>query len=366
MIYHPWRVSVDELLHGEGATFAKLLETYMWTSGFPSHIRTTIYRQKTQWKFESRSAGALQEENGEVEHTPSDERRNAGNEEAMAAAVDHETAGYFGQDREEDADLREVDFQDLDDGGNDYDWSASYQEGAEDWLSNYASGFYAEQNAATVAGVDDTFELFDPAVYKPENCRGIAQKLLVGMVMLQLKRYEERTDGNGELPPSFFIYVQGNPGTGKTFTTPTILNVIRQVMGAMGYALAVAPTGTAASLTRGKTTVRAFRIPVGKKGAEMPTSLADYSIEAIQAHLMRMRKMFALLKDEHSMEPRSQWPWMEFRCTEARQYVPQLPAIREEREDGAELELLIDLQMDSVRTYRQNRPRGRGGDSLWS
>jgi hypothetical protein len=160
------------------------------------------------------------------------------------------------------------------------------------------------------------------------------------MVMLQLKRYEERTDGNGELPPSFFIYVQGNPGTGKTFTTRTILNVIRQVMGAMGYALAVAPTGTAASLTRGKTTVRAFRIPVGKKGAEMPTSLADYSIEAIQAHLMRMRKMFALLKDEHSMEPRSQWPWMEFRCTEARQYVPQLPAIREEREDGAELEFV--------------------------
>jgi hypothetical protein len=46
-------------------------------------------------KVESCAAGALQEENAEVEHTPSDERRNIGNEEAMAAAVDHESAGYF-------------------------------------------------------------------------------------------------------------------------------------------------------------------------------------------------------------------------------------------------------------------------------
>ena len=138
------------------------------------------------------------------------------------------------------------------------------------------------------------------------------------------------------MPPSFFVYVQGNPGTRKTktFTTRTILNVIRQVLGEMSYALAVAPTGTAASLTRGKTTVRAFRIPVGKKAADVPTNLVDYSVEAIQAHLMRMRmrKMFALLEDEHSMEPRSQWPLMEFRCTEARKYVPELAAIREEHE----------------------------------
>ena len=82
----------------------------MWTSGFPSHIRTTISRQKTQWKFESSAAGALQQENAEVENTPSGERRNTGNEEAMAAAVDHETAGYSGQDRKGDADLGEDDF----------------------------------------------------------------------------------------------------------------------------------------------------------------------------------------------------------------------------------------------------------------
>jgi hypothetical protein len=44
---------------------------------------------------------------------------------------------------------------------------------------------------------------------------------------------------------------------------------------AMGYALALAPTGTAASLTRDKKTVRAFRIPVGKKAADVPTNLAD-------------------------------------------------------------------------------------------
>jgi hypothetical protein len=48
MIYDPWRVTVDERLHGKGATFAKLLEPYMWTAGFPSHICTTIYRHKTQ------------------------------------------------------------------------------------------------------------------------------------------------------------------------------------------------------------------------------------------------------------------------------------------------------------------------------
>jgi hypothetical protein len=361
MLYHPWRVAVDELLQEEGDTFAKLLEAYMWTSEFPSHIRTTIYRQKTQWKFESSAAGALQEGNSEVENTPSDERQNAGNEEAMAAAVDHETAGYVGQDREEDADLREVDFQDLHDGGDDHDWSVNYQEGAEDWLRNYASGFYAEQNAATVAGVDDAFELFDPAVFKPENCRGIAQKLLLGMVMLQLKRYEESTDENGNLPPSFFIYVQGNPGTGKTFTTRTILNVIRQVKGAMGYALAVAPTGTAASLTRGKTTVRAFKIPVGKKGAEMPTDLADYNIEAIQAHLIRIRKVFAVLKDEHSMDPRSQWTYMQCRSAEARRFIPQLATIQEEREVGAELEFvdrLAEGQRGNITAETSQRPWG--------
>ena len=111
----------------------------------------------------------------------------------MAAAVDHERAGYFGGDREEDA------------------RTTTSRLATKKVQRSTQQASTQKQNAATVAGVDDTFELFDPAVYKPENCRGIAQKLLVGMVMLQLKRYDESTDGNGELPPSFFVYVQGNP-----------------------------------------------------------------------------------------------------------------------------------------------------------
>jgi hypothetical protein len=40
--------------------------------------------------------------------------------------------------------------------------------------------------------------------------------------------------------------------------------------------------------------------------------------------------MFALLKDEYSMEPRLHWPWME--CIEARKQDPALA----ERERGTE------------------------------
>jgi hypothetical protein len=99
-------------------------------------------------------------------------------------------------------------------------------------------------------------ELFDVAIYKPENCRGFAQKLLVGIALMQIKRFKsfmEHQDTTLQAPESIFIYVQGNPGTGKTFVSRTILNIVRQCFKGMGFDLAIAPTGVAADLLKGKT-----------------------------------------------------------------------------------------------------------------
>jgi hypothetical protein len=138
-------------------------------------------------------------------------------------------------------------------------------------------------------------ELFDESTYKPENARGIAQKVLVGVSLLQMKRIKEFRDDGGALPPTILTYVQGNPGTGNTYISR---------MGGMGFDQATAPTGTAAKLLKGKTDTRAFSFPVGKKIKAAPGQFPGISITAIKAHLMQWRKVVALLKDEHSMDCR--------------------------------------------------------------
>ena len=103
----------------------------------------------------------------------------------------------------------------------------------------------------------DTVEenlLFNVYVYRPENCRGYAQKLLVGITLLALKlHWEAPSPEAAKLITRFHVKVQGNPGTGKTFVIKTSLNCIRRVTGKSSNARLIAPSSCAARLSDGET-----------------------------------------------------------------------------------------------------------------
>eukprot|EP00956_Cyclotella_meneghiniana_P021660 scaffold39661_cov63-Cyclotella_meneghiniana.AAC.20 len=65
------------------------------------------------------------------------------------------------------------------------------------------------------------------------------------------------------LPPMQTIYVEGLPGTGKTFLINTLSNIVKTVTGSNTSYSASAPTGCAASLTNDSTHCRCMSIPVG-------------------------------------------------------------------------------------------------------
>jgi hypothetical protein len=71
----------------------------------------------------------------------------------------------------------------------------------------------------------------------------------------------------------------------------------------MGQDKAVAPTGCAASLLNGQTTYHGCMVPVGRKAHNEPCQDAlNSKLEHVQSFILDICKVFALLKDEHSMD----------------------------------------------------------------
>eukprot|EP00957_Ditylum_brightwellii_P114640 8742329-Ditylum_brightwellii.AAC.1 len=69
-------------------------------------------------------------------------------------------------------------------------------------------------------------------VYRPENCRGNAQKLIVGTHLLQHKKWMEYYNSPSDvpLPPLSHVKCQGKPGTGKLFFIMTLRNITRKLL----------------------------------------------------------------------------------------------------------------------------------------
>ena len=80
-------------------------------------------------------------------------------------------------------------------------------------MEEYKQQYYHEGQHIAANGHQPPLFLFDEDVYKPQNCRGTVQKLLVGIALMQMKEIKEYEANGGEAPASILTYVQGNPGT---------------------------------------------------------------------------------------------------------------------------------------------------------
>ena len=334
LLFKPWNTSVEELRHNDG-TFATALEEYMYDPNFPQRITIKILQRKLNWK-PSLEADLVDSE--QHNSTPSSPRElNSQDEEAVALAAGLAPEDY--QDPDSDGDLSQGELEQLPDPSPDYDWSQNYKEGAETWLETYKDKFYEAQTNAT--GNDSSshdLDLFTPALYRPDNARGYHQRMLIGCLLYQLYVWHRHMsmrqllnppyrlpDDFPKAPESLFVYIQGNPGAGKTFCGRTMINMVRCVFGMQGKDKAIAPTGCAASLLNGATCARGIKIPVGNKAKEQPSDnyLPNKSDE-LRAFALSLCKLFALFKDEHSMDSRGMWAWMRHRLESARKYEPGL------------------------------------------
>lgn len=331
-LFYPWHGSPDTMKLHIDETWPEVLERVMHTKHFPQRLAMKIYRKKNKWSFNSLGDPDL--EAAEQDHSQASQRVDIDNDIAAEAAQ----APPLSADGEGDADLEDALYDQLPEPDPVHDWAAQYRDGAENWLETYSAKFYSSMNERIINGEEKPLSLFDVHQYKPENARGKAQKLLVGALLYQLHEWAHhlsdplRTRAQpGTPPPSLFMYVQGNPGSGKTYTQRTMLNIIRQVFRSMDFDMAMAPTGCAASLVNGRTSYRALMLPVGRKRNNAPSSAyMSTSSQRLQAFKLSIRSLFALFKDEHSMDTRSDWAWMEERLSSTRRYTPSLDSIPEE------------------------------------
>jgi hypothetical protein len=183
-------------------------------------------------------------------------------------------------------------------------WSEGYTALGCTFLSEHSERFYALQRSESY---QEPFSLFDPNIYIPENCQGFAQTFLVCTALYIVKQY---TDNPLLLEdpkhPCYNFFTQGNPGTGKTFVIMTILNCVRVLRGCvMECAASVAPTGCAASLSKGRTSHRFFKFPAGNRISAQPYDSNTSKIADAQAFLNQMEALIALVLDKVSMKGRN-------------------------------------------------------------
>jgi hypothetical protein len=97
--------------------------------------------------------------------------------------------------------------------------------------------------------------------------------------------------------PCYNFFTQGNPGTGKTFVIMTILNCIRVLRSSvMECAASVAPTGCAASLSKGRTSHHfSKKFFAGSRINAQPFDSKTSKIADAQAFLNQMEARFALV-----------------------------------------------------------------------
>ena len=76
-----------------------------------------------------------------------------------------------------------------------------------------------------------------------------------------------------DLPPMQKIYVEGLPGTGKTFIINTLCNIIKIIYHSNDADAASAPMGYTAALTDGSTHARIIKISIRIEAVKAPSSI---------------------------------------------------------------------------------------------
>ena len=149
-----------------------------------------------------------------------------------------------------------------------YNWSEDYSPLYDNWLANFAKEYYNRMNLDVINGSLESGELQlqDEDIYRPENCIGESQQFIIYHNLYYQYLYSQHNDGeNNIIPNQQFVFVEGKPGTGKTFVVKTLRNMNRIIHQSNLCDLASASTGCASVLIDGSTHYRLCKIPTGSK-----------------------------------------------------------------------------------------------------
>ena len=118
------------------------------------------------------------------------------------------------------------------------------------------------------------------------------------------------------LPPNRtqLVWIEGLPGTGKTFCIRTLTNIVRQIHKTNSADLASAPTGCAASHIGGTTNHRAMLLPTKQSEVKKaPTNPKNPNSDKVKEAHNLMTLVSAFFEDEHSMRSKEIFAWIEHR-----------------------------------------------------
>ena len=206
-----------------------------------------------------------------------------------------------------------------------YDWSEGYDLRYETWLLQFSEQYYTESNGAILNDDEniDGITLFNEELYKPENWRGEAQKFIIfHYLYYQYCLHDFSNNRLNSLPKQQLIFVEGKPGTGKTFIVKTLRNINRIIYQSNLVDLASAPTGCASALIGGSTHFRVCKIPVGSKFYQCPSNLKNYNTTSLRSLKKVMTSNICRIMDEHSQAGRPFWAWFKHRHEQLRR--PQI------------------------------------------
>ena len=317
-IFKPWRNHIDSNRHSDG-TFASTLVDFMFDEMFPDKIRVQILRAKYNREADLSEASSFV---ANVSGSQASDRSNTAATNAAAAA---NAAGSPDAAQVEELDYMTADFlQQLDDRVEpNHDWSFGYNEDLQDALVNYAKSFYKDLNKSIIDGtVDDEQVLFNESKFCPENADPDEQQLIVCQHLLfhyNKCNWEEGHRRDPEhLPLCENLFVEGAAGTGKTFVIMTTRNITIAVERRNSAEMASAPTGCAASLIRAKTNCRCCNLPAGPTINMKPHDSKSNNARQTQALRLVLSAVVYRQMDEHSMNGRTHWGWLEHRHKEHR------------------------------------------------
>ena len=149
-------------------------------------------------------------------------------------------------------------------------------------------------------------------------------------------------------PPCQFVFIEGKPGTGKTFITRTLRNCTRMLTNNSNSDMASAPTGCAAALIEGSTHCRSLSIPAGQKLHKPPTNINNQKADRVKATKKLMCEVISRFMDEHSQSGRPYWAWLKHRHEEHRR-----PTMLLDDEENEIYKEKVDLEPEVY-----NRPWG--------
>ena len=192
-------------------------------------------------------------------------------------------------------------------------------------MQEYSKQYHIQQNRNVIDEVEGALILFDYDIHKPEICKGAAQTFLIYEHLYYHFLHECFNDVNNstqtQQPPSLMTWVEGKPGTGKSFATKTLRNITRMITQRNSSDLVSAPTGCAAALINATTHNRCSSIPIGNAFQRSPINLTSADPNKVTAMQIQFCRALLQMMDEHSMNDRAMFAWLRHRCEEARRPV---------------------------------------------